>query len=287
MKRDAELGIFFFYAGVALFIIFAIHSSSSFFRILFLVYLIFIILFYFSDSFAEIFEKIFTSIFSKNTSNSENLKKLNFAKFFWVRKAFYIFVSEMIKVDDSDKDEKIERFANFLEKEYGEKLKNEGIKNLEIFSKTNFNVAKECKKCFRLPHSEKIRILYQLFRIAAADKQFSDKEDEFLRFISKHLGILKVNFEKIRKMFVKPTENFNENSQTFTEINKNSQILYACEILNVSESASFEEIKHSYYRLAQTYHPDKYEHLGEEAILRARQMFDKIAVAYEILKNKN
>lgn len=55
-------------------------------------------------------------------------------------------------------------------------------------------------------------------------------------------------------------------------------------ILNVSESATNEEIKKAYYRLAMKYHPDKVAYLGDEQKYIAEQKFKEINEAYELIK---
>ena len=53
---------------------------------------------------------------------------------------------------------------------------------------------------------------------------------------------------------------------------------------SVSRSASPDEIKSAYRRLAAKYHPDKVVHLGEEFRELAEQRFKKIQQAYRELQ---
>ena len=57
------------------------------------------------------------------------------------------------------------------------------------------------------------------------------------------------------------------------------------EILGVSRKASKEEIKSAYRKQAQRYHPDRVSHLGEEFQALAKQKFQEIQKAYEILSS--
>jgi uncharacterized membrane protein YkvA (DUF1232 family) len=52
-------------------------------------------------------------------------------------------------------------------------------------------------------------------------------------------------------------------------------------ILGVNRSASTDEIKQAYRRLANRYHPDKVAHLGEEFRVLAETRFKEIQEAYE------
>ncbi len=57
-------------------------------------------------------------------------------------------------------------------------------------------------------------------------------------------------------------------------------------ILNVPRNASNEEIKKAYRQLANKYHPDKVQHLGEDFKKLAEKRFKEIEEAYRELKPK-
>ncbi len=57
------------------------------------------------------------------------------------------------------------------------------------------------------------------------------------------------------------------------------------QILGVSRNASQQEIKSAFRKQAQRYHPDRVSHLGEEFQQLAKEKFQKIQKAYEILSN--
>jgi len=55
------------------------------------------------------------------------------------------------------------------------------------------------------------------------------------------------------------------------------------EILGVSRNATKEEIRSAYRRQARRYHPDRVTHLGDEFQRLAKEKFQEIQKAYEIL----
>jgi uncharacterized membrane protein YkvA (DUF1232 family) len=57
------------------------------------------------------------------------------------------------------------------------------------------------------------------------------------------------------------------------------------QILGVSRNASQQEIKSAFRKQAQRYHPDRVSHLGEEFQQLAKEKFQEIQEAYEILSN--
>ena len=55
-------------------------------------------------------------------------------------------------------------------------------------------------------------------------------------------------------------------------------------MLGLDSSATDEEVKKAYRRLAMKYHPDKVENMGEEVKKSAEAQFRKINEAYEQIK---
>ncbi len=58
------------------------------------------------------------------------------------------------------------------------------------------------------------------------------------------------------------------------------------EILGISEGATQAEIRSAYRKQAQRYHPDRVSHLGEEFQQLAKEKFQDIQKAYEVLSSK-
>ena len=57
-------------------------------------------------------------------------------------------------------------------------------------------------------------------------------------------------------------------------------------VLEIDRGASADEIKHAYRRLANKYHPDKLEHLGDEFKILADKRFKEIQRAYQELTGR-
>ena len=85
--------------------------------------------------------------------------------------------------------------------------------------------------------------------------------------ISEYLGISGSDFTSIKNMFIPDTDS-------------------SYRILETDPSASNEEIKKAYRKMAMKYHPDKVSHLGEEVKKEAGEKFRKVHEAYEKIKKE-
>lgn len=114
-------------------------------------------------------------------------------------------------------------------------------------------------------YSSRLELLHLLFGLAAADKAVHQSEVDVLSRIAHLSGVSAEDFNSIKAMFV-----------------KDRHAMY--KILEVEESASDDEIKKAYRRMAMKYHPDKVHHLGPEFQKDAQEKFKKISEAYEEIK---
>ena len=73
-----------------------------------------------------------------------------------------------------------------------------------------------------------------------------------------------------------------ENNRSYTQSQTDIRDPYT--VLGISKGASEEEIRKAYTKLANQYHPDKVQHLGEEFRELAEKRFKEIQQAYQLLK---
>lgn len=119
----------------------------------------------------------------------------------------------------------------------------------------------------RLDYSYRLEMIHFLFGIASADDSVSDSENEVIHKISSHMGITDSDFQSIRAMFVSQTD-------------------ASYKILEIESTASDEEVKKAYRRMAMKYHPDKVSHLGEDFKKVAHEKFRKVQEAYDKIKEE-
>ena len=129
------------------------------------------------------------------------------------------------------------------------------------------------------------RNLVQMFlevqlQAAYADGSLHEAEERILLQVCDKLGIPRLVFEQIKKMFG-ASQRREAHRQTGTTLEE------AYDILGVSASASDAEVKRAYRKLTSQHHPDKLvaKGLPEEMMKIANQKTQEIREAYEVIRD--
>jgi DnaJ-class molecular chaperone with C-terminal Zn finger domain len=116
-----------------------------------------------------------------------------------------------------------------------------------------------------MPHASRLQLIHFLFGIAKADAQVVEAEVQQIKTIAGYLYISDSDFESIKAMFYKATDN-------------------AYTILEIDKTASVTDIKKAYRKMVKKYHPDKLRNLGDAHLKGAQEKFRAVQNAYEQLK---
>jgi DnaJ like chaperone protein len=175
----------------------------------------------------------------------------------------------VIKADGIVKKQELEFVRNFFIANYGAQ------KASLIFEKFNEEVKKEKQnipeltRIFidRTPYETRLQIVHFLFGVANADGTISQTELEKVEQIAAALGIRPSDKDSIKAMFVKASGN-------------------AYKILEISSSATNEEVKKAYRDMAKKYHPDKLQSKDPALVKGAQEKFQKVQEAYETIQKE-
>jgi DnaJ like chaperone protein len=118
-------------------------------------------------------------------------------------------------------------------------------------------------------YSSKLELLHLLFSIAYADGEVVASELNTIQRIATIFRIDRLDFESIKAPYMKQVDRD-----------------WAYKSLEVEPSATDDEIKKAYRRMAKKYHPDLVNDLGEEVKKSATEKFRSINEAYESLKKQ-
>jgi len=118
-------------------------------------------------------------------------------------------------------------------------------------------------------YSSKLELLHLLFDIAYADGEIHPSELAAIQRIAGVFLIDRLDFESLKAPYMKQVDRD-----------------WAYKSLEIEPTATDEEIKKAYRRMAMKYHPDKVNDLGEEVKKSATEKFRSINEAYESLKKQ-
>ncbi len=118
-------------------------------------------------------------------------------------------------------------------------------------------------------YSSKLELLHLLFDIAYADGVIHPSELAAIQRISGIFLIDRLDFESLKAPYLKQVDRD-----------------WAYKSLEIEPTATNEEIKKAYRRMAKKYHPDLVNDLGEEVKKSATEKFRSINEAYESLKKQ-
>jgi DnaJ like chaperone protein len=118
-----------------------------------------------------------------------------------------------------------------------------------------------------MDYSSRLQLMHILFNISLSDSTIHPSEIEIIEKISSYLGVASGDFLSIKNMFIPETDS-------------------SYKILEVDPSATNDEIKKAYRKMAMKYHPDKVSHLGEDFRKSADEKFAMVNEAYEKIKKE-
>jgi len=152
---------------------------------------------------------------------------------------------------------------------YGKTRANHAFKLFKkINTQTNISTRQVCLQIKQMmDHPSRLQLMHFLFGIAKADGIVSESEVRLIHTIASYLGISSHDFESIKAMFYNSSNN-------------------AYKILEITKSATDNEVKKAYRKMAKKYHPDKVMHLGKEHQKGAEEKFRQVQQAYEQLQKE-
>lgn len=116
-------------------------------------------------------------------------------------------------------------------------------------------------------YSAKMQLVHFLFDVALSDGEMHQSELSVIERISSVFGISQADFESLKAPYFKQTDTN-----------------WAYKALETEPTASDEEVKKAYRRMAMKYHPDKVNNLGDDVKKSATEKFRVINEAYESIK---
>ena len=179
-----------------------------------------------------------------------------------------VLVAAVMKADGKILKSELDYTKEFFVRSFGIAAAGEAIKILRDLLNQNIPVTDVCIQIRKnMDYPSRLQLLHFLFGIAAADGLVHESEHQLIAHIAQQLGITEKDYQSIESMFVANTDG-------------------AYRILEVESSATEEELKKAYHKMAIKYHPDKVHYLGEDVQNAANEKFQKVNEAWEIIKKQ-
>ena len=197
---------------------------------------------------------------------------------------FLRLTAYVLKSDHKITNKELNFVYSFFSNEFGKDSLPFYKKKLATFIKANGSIKQALKKIdYEQDPTTKLQLLNFLIKITIIDGFLTKNELDNLRIITRGIGLRTYQLESILAMYSFITEK-EFKQKTKYKRNSHSVIDEAYKILELSKGATSTEIKKAYRKLVILYHPDKAMHLEKEYQKSAKEMYQKVNNAYDILK---
>ena len=177
--------------------------------------------------------------------------------------------SIVIKADGQVSQRELDYVRQYFLRTYGKEKANAIFRTFnEVIKKREISAYRICSYLNqRTRYAVRLQLVHFLFGIAQADGSVSRAEFDILKSIAGYLKISSYDFESIKAMFIKSTDN-------------------AYKILEIEKTAANDEVKKAYRKMAKKYHPDKVVTENEAIKKGAEEKFKEVQKAYEQIQKE-
>jgi len=213
-----------------------------------------------------------------------------------IHAALLVLIAAVMKADGQVKRSELDYVKQFLVSNYGEEQAKEMLLILRDIVNRDIPVHDVCQQIkVNTDYTTRYHMVDFLCGLAEVDGDFDMKEHNVIRTIVVGLGINAADFASIYARHATTRRSWSdhtESSRSGSSYNNGRQQSYArtdnsgrdpYKILGIDSTATDQEVKKAYRRLAMKYHPDRVETMGEEIKRNAEQQFKIINEAYETI----
>ncbi len=179
-----------------------------------------------------------------------------------------VLIAAVMKADGKILKSELDYVKRFFISQFGQDTAREALQMLKDLLQKEIPLRDVCIQIRgNMDYSSRLQLIHILYNISAADSRFEQAETKVIRSISDMLGISATDYDSIRNMFIPATDS-------------------SYRILEAERSATDEELKAAYRKMALKYHPDKVSHLGEDFRKSAEEKFKAVNEAWDKIKKE-
>jgi DnaJ like chaperone protein len=176
-----------------------------------------------------------------------------------------VLVAAVLKADGKILKSELDYVKKFLVQSFGNEGAKQSLIILKELTKQDIQVQEVCLQIRQfVDSSSRLQLVHFLFGIANADGQLHPDELRLIQQIATLLGLSAAEYSSLEAMFIPKTD-------------------WAYAILEITNEATNDEIKKAYRKMALKYHPDKVSYLGEDVQNAAKEKFQKLNEAYQLV----
>ncbi|SFD84899.1 TerB family tellurite resistance protein [Thermophagus xiamenensis] len=179
-----------------------------------------------------------------------------------------VLLAAVMKSDGKILRSELDYVKNYLRNLLGIEKAGEALIILRDLTKKEIPLLEVCHQIrINVNYDSRIQLLHLLFGLGLADGILDKTEIEVIQRISNFLGISDADYQSVLNMFY-------------------DNLDAAYKVLEISPSASDDEVKKAYRKMALRFHPDRVSHLGPEFQKSANEKFAKVNEAYDKIKKE-
>ena len=187
-----------------------------------------------------------------------------------VRVSIIVLIACVIKSDGRVLKSEIKYIKPFLLKTFGEAGAKQALLLLKELLKQDIDAKVVAQQIGQhINYSTRLELVHLLLAVAKADGELHELELEIISSISMNMSVQDADYQSILALY-----------------QRGKDANWAYTALEITPSATNEEVKKAYRRMAMKYHPDKVANAGEEIRQQATDKFRAINEAYEHIKQQ-
>ena len=187
-----------------------------------------------------------------------------------VNVSIIVLIACVIKSDGRVLKSEINYIKPFLLRTFGEAGAKQALLLLKELLKQDIDAKAVAQQIGQhINYSTRLELVHLLLAIANADGEIHDLELETISSISRYMSIQDADLQSILALY-----------------QRRKDTNWAYTALEITPSATDEEVKKAYRRMAMKFHPDKVANAGEEIRQQATDKFRAINEAYEHIKQQ-
>ena len=188
------------------------------------------------------------------------------------RNSFFVSLlvlsSAVIKADGRTHPAELRTVREFIRTNFGEQAAAQAEQILQRLDREQVNIYSVGSQiAANMNYSQRLQLFQYLVSIATSDGDFSASEKSVLEAIASAILLTSTDAASIIAMYYKEADS-------------------AYTVLEISPSATDDEVRSAYRRMAMKYHPDRVATLGPEVQKAAEEKFKKIQEAYAAIKKQ-